>query len=256
MKGKPLVVAHDGCEETPLNSLDSVVAGYGADADLVEVDIRVTKDGVIVLHHDAEVLADGKAVRIASMDYATLASLDREDRLETDGGGRLTSLAEVIELARQRGGRLNLDAKEDAVIAPAIELVRAAGMESTVIFSGCEEERARLVRKSCPDVPVLLNPGDADYELARRDYSNFVTALCASAVRAGCCGLNVHVAALSEELIERAGPRFLPVSVWTVDQPAEQRRAVDLGVHSITTRRVRSLVQILRDEPSGSHSSS
>lgn len=256
MGRKPLIVAHAGCEGTPPGSLESAVAGYEAGADLVEVDLRVTKDGVVVLRHDAEVLADGRAVPISSMDYATLASLDRAGRLGVNEDGPLTRLAEVIELARRRGGRLNLDIKEDAAVAPALELVRAAEMESALIFTGCEAERARLVRQSCPDAQVLLNLSDDEYELARRDYSRFVRAICESAVRTGCCGLNVHFAVLSEELLDRAAYRFLPVSVWTVDEPSDQKRAIDFGVHSITTRRVGALVRLVRGGLSRSRNSS
>ena len=48
-----LITAHSGFNNTPQNTLESVIVGMESGADFVEVDVRSTKDGIVVLFHDS-----------------------------------------------------------------------------------------------------------------------------------------------------------------------------------------------------------
>ncbi|OQP06094.1 hypothetical protein B1691_17245, partial [Geobacillus sp. 47C-IIb] len=53
---RPLITAHTGCMNTPPNSIESILEGIKAGADIIEVDVRATKDGVAVLLHDEKIV--------------------------------------------------------------------------------------------------------------------------------------------------------------------------------------------------------
>ncbi len=137
-------------------------------------------DFVVVLQHDGHLLVDGRPTDLASMEFSRLAELERADRLQLQGPKGVTLLDEVLDVVKANGGTLNLDVKEDAVVDPAARLVTSKGMEASVIFTGCEQERAHGLRARFPHLQVLLNASDRDYEISRRDHSRFVRAFCST----------------------------------------------------------------------------
>lgn len=237
MGRRPWIIAHAGCENTVAHTIESVLEGYRAGADMAEIDLRATADGVVVLQHDARILAGGRLVSVGKLSYSELASLMRDG----NGGTGLVRFDEVLEAVRAAGGTLNLDAKEDAVIEPAAKLIKQQRMEEVVVFTGCEAERARMLRSRHPSLQALLNPAEKDYRQSKKSYGEFARAICSEAVECGCAGINMDFRFCTEELVRHAASRFLPVCVWTVDKPADQKRILALGTHGITTRQVRAL---------------
>lgn len=242
----PLVVAHDGCEDSVPHTLEAVLRGLAAGADIVEVDIRVTRDGVVVLRHDGSLLVDGEEVSVADIAFAELEDLQRSGRLsDRRAVGKVTRLEEILRAASERGAAVNLDVKEDAVVDVAAEIVRQNDMNDRVVFSGCESTRARALKSRNRDCQVMLNISQEQYRLGMADYDGFVRAVCEDAVEAGCCALNIYHSFCKEELVARARPRYLPVSVWTVDDVESMSRLLELGVYSITTNRVAVLRSLM-----------
>jgi len=175
MQGNFVIIGHDGCEDAPQGSLDSVRNAFRAGADIAEVDVRVTRDGVVVLQHDDEVfLASGHATSaettsISESSYADLVKLEDAGRIVTpDGRGRLAQLWEALEYARECGGLLNLDMKSASAIEPALEVVTERDMRNSIIVSGCDADMARIARSACPGVRVLLDVDGAELTRKRR----------------------------------------------------------------------------------------
>lgn len=242
----PLVTAHDGCEHSTPHTLDAVVGALGAGADVVEIDVRATRDGVIVLQHDGSITVDGQPVELAKLSFGELVELHNSGSVEgawTTGG--ITRLEEILVFASSQRFILNLDIKEDSVIEPAVRLIRKQGMIDRVVFTGCEAERARYLKTHHRDCQVLLNISESDYERGTRDYDSFVQSVCANAIETSCCGLNVYYTYCSEALVDHASRRFLPVSVWTVDDSERMRYFLELGVYSITTNEVAALKALM-----------
>lgn len=133
-----LVVAHRACwRETTENALSSIQACIGLGIDMVEIDVRRTRDGVLVLMHDDTVDRTTSGTgRVEDMDYAQFAAL----RLKSHAGGegsRLTAEAPpTLEaaLTAARGRILvNLDMKAD-VYAEALAVARKVGAEDMVLI--------------------------------------------------------------------------------------------------------------------------
>lgn len=243
---KPLITAHTGCHNTPRNTVSSVLAGVGWGADINEIDVRSTSDHIPFLWHDDVVKTqNAKVFRIRDLTYREICSLSEKGDLVYDHPlGRATSLEEMFDATFDKSIVLNLDLKDDDCIVPAVRLIRERDLVGKVIFSGCEKVRASYVKSNYPEFQVLLN---IDKPLMNRDdigYSEKVRIICDTAVSAGCCGLNVPYHFCSQELIDYADLRFLPVAVWTVSSADGFKKYIDMGVSSITTLEVQELAQL------------
>lgn len=243
---KPLITAHTGCDNTPHNTIESVFSGQEYGADINEVDVRVTKDGVPVLWHDSGILTkDGDKLSIDSISYSEIEDIQSGGRLLfPENQKRITKLEEVFKAIKDRDIILNLDLKTDTSINPVVKLTREWDLTERVIFSGCEESRAALLKKKYPEFQVLLN---AEEKLISREdlsYSEKVKILCDTAVSSSCCGLNVPFEFCRPELIKYADLRLLPVAVWTVSSEDLLQKFIDMGVFSITTYNVKMLAKM------------
>ncbi len=237
---KPLVTAHSGCEGSEKNSIASVMAGLQAQADIIEVDIRSSLDGVPVLHHDPTITgADGRTIVLAAHTYEEILAFVH------DNGAQLASLESVMRMVVEKGSILNLDMKDIGSIEYIKRSAVAFGAQDAIIISGCGYDRARQVIELLPGVQVLLNayhdPTVADAE----QYSAFVRTLCKQVVEVGSCGINIEYTMSSEELVLHAKRRFIPVSVWTVDHDEDMQRMASNGVFSITTHHPSRLRRLL-----------
>ncbi|AZN41417.1 glycerophosphodiester phosphodiesterase [Paenibacillus albus] len=227
----PLITAHAGSMNFPAHTLRSIEIGIELGADVIEEDIRVTKDGVAVLAHDNEWLTGERLNgNIAEMTYAELKSTG------------LLRLEDILPIVLASGKIINLDLKVDAAIEPAAALIRKFDLSQQAFFSGCELERAVLAEKRHPDIRRLLN---TDVELFKTlPYREAMVQTCADAQAASCFGVNIFHGLLNQEFIEFAAALELPVYAWTVEDEGMMHQYAEWGVHSITTRNVEALVRV------------
>lgn len=246
MKPFPLITAHSGCMNTLDNTLLSVETGLRHGADVVEEDVRVTRDGVPVLAHDDEWrTTEGRNCRISQLTYAELSALtiavEHNGKAETM---RLCRLEDILPAVRDSGKTVNLDVKVDESIEPVASLVRKYGLHERAFLSGCERERALLAQRTHPELSKLLN---ADTNLFMSlPYEEAAAQTCRDALAASCGGININYRLVQPELIDYAASEGLPLYVWTVNDEHLMEQFVELGVRSITTRNVEALAQLKR----------
>jgi glycerophosphoryl diester phosphodiesterase len=240
----PLITAHSGCMNKPDNTLASAETGLKLGADVIEDDIRITRDGILVLAHDDMIhLPDGTGYSISQNMYSDLCELDFQtkhgDAAETI---RLATLESFLQLIKATSKIANLDLKVDECIKSVFDLVQKNDMLDQVILSGCESDRAMRVNQVNPKLRKLLN---ADIGLfLTSDYKEAVEKTCKDALTAGCFGINIEYRLVSSELVETAKNKNLPILVWTVNDKTQMKRMVEMEVHSITTRNVEALVDL------------
>jgi glycerophosphoryl diester phosphodiesterase len=234
----PLVTAHSGCMGEGPNSREHLRRALEEGADIVELDIRLSADGHVVLSHDDAVLIPGgESLPIARHGWKELSREARGRGLD------LLDLEEAFDLLAGSGRGINLDAKEPEAAAAAAALARGRGLEDSIIFSGLGEAEARLVREKLPDFRCLLN---ADLLLPASGYGEKeLRAIYRSLTESGCCGINIDWRAAGAPLMEYARRRCIPVLLWTIDMEEDLRKALELQPYSITTNRPDLLVGIL-----------
>ncbi|MEU0057916.1 glycerophosphodiester phosphodiesterase [Streptomyces sp. NPDC006334] len=200
------------------NTLDSLRSALGRGADAVEIDVRLTRDGVPVLLHD-ETLKRlwGHERPLRSLSAAEVRGL-------TAGG--VPTLTEA--LAATEGARVMLDlpgTRDTREARRIVDAVREAGAADRVYY--CADAAPMLaVRAADPAAEIALT------HTSRAPVRPAVLA----AIRPR--WLNYRFSLVDRDLADRVRRDGQLLSVWTPDTRRSMRRLLDLGVDSITTNRV------------------
>ncbi|MGA2975451.1 MAG: glycerophosphodiester phosphodiesterase [Spirochaetia bacterium] len=212
-----LVTAHAGCLDTAADSLESVIAGIRAGADVIEVDVRVLPDGTPVLSHDP---------------------------FPVERGESLVRLEKVVEIIFSRAGvKLNMDMKEARTAAAVLPSISPLLAEKRVFATGLFPRDIPVFAHECPGVPYAVNqPGRA----VRFKTSSKLRAFVSESKDLGAFALNLNYLFVSKRLLAACAEEGFPVFVWTVDSVRAMRRMIALGVASITTNKVDTLMDVLR----------
>jgi glycerophosphoryl diester phosphodiesterase len=161
-----LVVGHRGAEAlAPENTWAALHAGHQAGADLLELDIQLTRDGEAILFHDYTLhpkLGDPRWVRDIAWDELRRLDVGRWSGQDF-AGERIPRFADVLDWAR---GRVALwvdlkhgfpDADGDRLEMTALDHIEAAGMADQVVVSSWDQVALARVQARCPEIPVAVN---------------------------------------------------------------------------------------------------
>ncbi|MEW1808616.1 inositol monophosphatase family protein [Pseudarthrobacter sp. NPDC080039] len=223
--------AHRGDSSKHLeNTLPAIASAIDAGADLVEVDVRVTKDGQVILLHDASLL------RIWGLD-ADAAAVDYE-RIRQLGAGeeRIPLLSEAIELFRGSRSTLLIDMDEAGLAEAAAAVVRDGGVN--VAWCG-NLEGMRTVRAIDPAARIWL-----PWNKRIAPPKELLTELKPEYV-------NSEYVVLNKDIVEQIHATGAKVACWTVDDVESMRWALALGVDSITSNRLDLLQGAIAEDPDG-----
>ena len=229
----PLITAHRGAShDAPENTLAALKLGFAQGADAGECDVRLTRDGRVVLLHDESTHRVAACNLVAAKH--TLESLRRADVGAWKGtiyaGERIPTLEEALAVV-PAGRRLIVEIKCGVEILPAIEraLAESARERSAIILMSFDFEVVAAAKRRFPDV-------ETHWVVARERSS--ASALVARARSAGLDGLNLDKGfPIDRDLAAVVHAAALRLHVWTVDDPARAARLVEAGVDSITTNR-------------------
>jgi glycerophosphoryl diester phosphodiesterase len=230
----PLVVAHRGyAAVAPQNTLASFEAAWRSGAPAIELDVRLTADGVPVVIHDPVVdrVTDGTGA-VADLDAAALRGLDAGSTFSPHlAGQRIPTFAEVVDFLAQRPG-LDLLCEYKGVwtpdqIAPTTRTLDAAGLAGRVVVQGFARRTVTALREAAPHLPrgLLCDAAPPD--------------LLDAATARGAVTVNPSVAAVLADpaLVDRAHDAGLHVMPWTANDPSEWDGLCAAGVDAIITDR-------------------
>lgn len=216
-------------------------------ADGIELDVRLAKDGVPVVIHDATLrrtgLAWGEVAKLTSDQLANenvgswfnraQPALAREEYEQQ----RVPTLAQVFELLHERPGTIYVELKTDGADSSS-DLVQAAS--GAIIASGFQD-RTVVVSFDLPAVAEIktlnssVRTGALFTPRNRPDVSWRADSMLSAATDCGADELLPHRLLVRPKLVEKAHARNLPVVVWTVDDPAWLAHAKTLGIHAVIT---------------------
>lgn len=225
-----LTLAHRGdWSEAPENTLAAFAAAERAGADMVELDVQLTADGAVVVHHD-RTLERVWGVRAAVAELSL-----REIRAIGEGDARVPELHEALAACALP---VMLDYKEqEPVVEPALAEVRRAGALGRVLWAGHNLVGHRLLRELEPAARIALSwTGRTPPAEGLLD-------------ELGVEWFNPEWDVVERDVVDAMHARGLKVSTWTVDDAATMRRVVDLGVDAVITNRVGMLVALLAEAP-------
>jgi glycerophosphoryl diester phosphodiesterase len=255
---RPLLSAHrggPGPHADRENTLAALLDAVAVDCEYVEFDVQRCRGGVHVLHHDATVTVDGRAVPVATLTFEQFAR----------HAGPYLLLEDALAVLRDRK-KLHLDLKflsdpDDGGDEPpghevllVRHVVEVMGAENLIVTTA-EDESVRLVRSWSrdrhPGLLVGLSLGGTDVS-PRHPLRLVATRLSElfPGRRIRRCGANLVV---SEKTLARlriarwAWRHRMPLLVWTVDSAREQRAwLADPRVWLLTTNYPRRAAELRR----------
>ena len=249
--GPPLVIGHRGAAAVrPENTIPSFEHALALGVDAVEFDVRVTADGVAVVHHDASTARTcGESLTIAQAPLETLRSLDAGavfDRANPASQRMLIPLLDdVLELTR--GVPVIVECKTVEAAPLVLAALRAHGAVDRAIVGSFLHGAMRFVRAS--EVASGASRHDmlgllVRAALHRRPRRFPCAALC---IPEESSGVRLPVARLA------AWGRSLgvPVHVWTVNRAADALRLWDAGVTGILTDDPQVILSARAARPTG-----
>ena len=214
------VLAHRGASAVaPDNSLEAFCEARRLGADGVELDVRRSADGALVVHHDSEIAGVGPVVALKVVDLPPVVPL-LEPAIAACG-----DLLVNIEL-KDLPGEPGYDPGHP-LAALVAAFVAERGLASRVIVSSFDLAAIDLVRTIDPAIPTAwLTPGRYDQHDALE-----------TVIGHGHAGLHPHHEGVTPGLVGRAHEAGLLVNTWTVDEPALIREMAGAGVDGIITNR-------------------
>lgn len=192
-------------------------------ADMIEVDLHRTRDGAVVITHDAELVGLGGMGEIADATLADVRALDAGD------GQRVPTLDEVLDAFAARIP-FNLELKQGTRGAypgleeVAVAAVRERGVEASMLFSSFYDPVLERLRAHAPEVRIALL-------LSRR----YPVKPIDRAHALGAEAINPEDPLVTPELVAEAHAAGLRVHPFTVDDEARMRELLDWGVDGLFT---------------------
>jgi glycerophosphoryl diester phosphodiesterase len=243
-----VVMAHRGFSgKAPENTLAAFRQAIEIGSDFIELDVRFSKDGHLVVFHDdtLERTTNGKG-KVADFSLQDLRGLDAGSWFGSSfSGERIPTFQEVLDLAK---GRIlvNIELKKGDqgsytmhdLADRALEEVQQAGMEGHVLFSSFDPGAVERIRKNNPSVPVALitgSPWHSPMEAFGGKALSF---------------LNPRKSTLSETNLVRAHQQGAKIFTWTIDTEEEMEKFISMGVDGIITNHPDRLIRILEKKAS------
>lgn len=245
---RPLLFAHRGGSGlAPENTIAAFDRAAALGVDGLELDVRLSRDGVVVVHHDRDLARTTD--RRGGVEDATADELARADaafRFTPAGGPEATyplrgqgigvpTLESVLRRYRDLRVIVELKLNEPELAVAVLDVVRAAGADERVCLGSfgrrvlhTARQRARHVATSAAreEVRWALYRSWVHWPVHRVTYGGYQVPEHAGSTRV-----------VSPRFIGDAHEAGLAVQVWTVDRPADARRLLEWGTDAIISDR-------------------
>ncbi len=218
-----LKIAHRGASAyEPENTLRAFRKAIELGADMIEVDVRLSRDGHPVLMHDATVdrTTDGTG-------YVRDKTLAELKGLDAGHGERIPTLQEAMELVQGRCG-LYIELKEREAARPVVDAIHANGFKGVIVGSS-DPDSIGEVKRLDPEIPTSMLVRETD-----RDFIKPALAVGANYVHL--CWEKKSPTPhklLTPELLSSLRSHGLGIIVWHEERPEEIREIKKLDVDGI-----------------------
>ena len=233
---RPVAVAHRG---EPVghreNTLPALAAALRAGADVIEIDVKVTADGTVVLLHDDTLdrLWD-RSGDITELTYTQLRAVSSPD-------GGIPTLLEALALVSGTGAALLVDMDSPAWALPSRAVVKAATDDGwlepdEVLWCG-RPDALDVIRDADPGARIVLS-WDAGTRGGALPDDEVVERLRPEA-------FNPHWPMMTADTVAWARERRLAATCWTVDDHDLMRDLLALGVDAMTSNHISKLRKVI-----------
>lgn len=218
------VIAHRGASaQAPENTLAAFDLAIALGSDAIETDVRCTRDGVLVLCHDATVdrVSNGSGA-VAELTLAELQALDFGSRGAPHYAGQ--RIVQTEDFLARYGSRLPLvlEIKAAAAVLPLVQAVHSASLLEQVVFTSFDYAWLEQVH--------ALSPAARIGYLSRVFDAALIARVRASGFAQVCPRANL----LTRPLVDAAHAAGLTVRAWGIDSQETQEHALQMGADGMT----------------------
>jgi glycerophosphoryl diester phosphodiesterase len=234
-----LAFAHrGGAEDYPENTMLAFNAAVGMGYRYIETDVHITADGHLLAFHDDRLdrVCDGEGL-IQALPWSAVKSA------RVAGSEPIVELPELLETFSET--RFNLDIKHWAALEPCLDLLDRMRCWDRVCIGSFSDRRLGRVRgaiiQSHLNVCTSMGPLGV-LAMKAREFR------LPTGSRAQCAQVPVKHAGIpvvTRGFVDTCHRQGIQVHVWTIDDPAEMRRLVELGVDGLMTDKPSLLKQVL-----------
>jgi glycerophosphoryl diester phosphodiesterase len=234
------IIAHRGASfDAPENTLASMKLGWTQNADGVELDLWLSKDGRLLVFHDKDTKRfETNSRAITNLTLAEARQLDVGSWKSVAFKGEPVPTLESILATIPPGKRVVLEIKDGPRIVPELtRVLRASGLpEKQMVVISFNFDSLAASKKDWPGVEHYFL---ADYKKdAKTQAGPELKPLLARAKKAGFEGLNLNFKwPVTKEFVSEVKAGGLKLYIWTVNDAVVARALVDAGVDGITTDR-------------------
>lgn len=230
---QPIIIGHRGaCAHAPENTISSFELAVDHQADFVELDAKLSKDGQVMVIHDQTVdrTTDGYG-KVNELLCSELKALDAGSKFDPKyRGERIPTLNEVFE---QVGKKLfinveltNYSSPKDDLIEKVFQLIVKQNMQDRVLFSSFLPANLTKMKRLLPHTPVALLclpglPGIFSRSGMMKHISPAI--------------IHPYLSDVNQAYVKREHGRDRRVHVWTVNADSDIKRMITLNVDGIFT---------------------
>ncbi len=228
-----VIVGHTGASSiAPENSLKSFQKAIELNADFIEFDLRLSKDGEIIIIHDENTLdTTGHNSLVNELTLRELKQLDNE-------GEKIPTLIELIKIVK---GKIKLqpEIKVPGITQDLVNILRKNILIESSIVSCFEIVELLKIKEIEPTLKIGY--------LIPRVLTNkrMVNRYIQRAIKNELYAIHPYYQVVDREFVELAHDNGLKVNVWTVNEESMMRKLIDLGVDGIMTDDLALLNQVL-----------
>lgn len=188
-----------------------------------ETDLQITKDGILVLSHDPDLLRlTGNSHQIIDL---TLDQLQLYPIAGTDPWCTFEELINYFPL-----GNISIDLKSDEAVYPFIEMAKSYNHENWVVGS-FSSDRVRAVRNSLPDIKTALTPQEVLLIMLGRTPKGLTHGLHFAMVPPEQYGLPI----VTKRFVQKCKSMDIKVFVWTINDEIEYQKMQELEIDGVIT---------------------
>jgi len=215
----PLVLGHRGC--AGLESENTVRAFRKAldlEVDLIEFDVRMTRDGELVVIHDPKVdrTTNGKS-------YVRDFTFGEIRKLNAGKNKKIPSLKEAIELLKKEKPVIVIEIKEPETTEKILKIIKKRGLEDNILIVSFWHDVLKKIKKITPGIKTgaILAGRPIDLvSIAKTAKLNF---LC------------LRYEFIDEKVVRECHKNGIKINAWTVNENEDIERVIKLGVDIISS---------------------
>ena len=210
------------------NTIVAIKSAIAAGAQIIEIDVRISKDGQVVVLHDPTL------ERMWGISSPVGERTWGEIKLLGENENRIPLLSEVLELFRNVKSSLMIDMEEREPAAAAFAVVEASKISQSQIRWCGNLDGMRTIRKLSKTALIWM-PWDKNSLPSQTEMDELAPEF-----------INLHYSFVTRKRVEEFHAMGYKVSVWTLDDEATMRWALDIGVDSVTTNQLALLQSVAR----------